>query len=302
MNPKETYTTAGKSRWTLLLIDGRGRIRRLRGLRQMVAATVGLVLALICGVAVFAVLWAGRTREHQQVLSALDQVQEQISVLKADNQSLLARVVVAENRVQADAHAPPVAARTPKPAPVPEPTPVSPEPAPLPVTAPAQSTAPAQTTGQVTAPAASNQTSEVPGPKEAALVDAVEIEKLTLSLDAADRRIAARFMLRNSGANPVEGRSVVVLRTDGDEVWQTLPEVSLADGKPRGDRGRRFSIRRFMNVKLDGDVVARGVRLATAEVYVFSEEGRLLNEKRFAVDLEVPTGSTPSRAPENQTP
>jgi hypothetical protein len=134
-------------------------------------------------------------------------------------------------------------------------------------------------------------------------VGPVAVEKLTLSLEAGGRRVAARFVLRNTAKDPVEGRSVVVLRTDGDgRVWQTLPEVTLTDGKPRGDRGRRFSIRRYMNVKVDGDLAARGVRVTVAEVYVFDEGGRLLNAQRFPVDLAVPAGSPPAGAAENSTP
>lgn len=282
MTTKPSYNPGGSSRWTLLLIDGGGRIRRLRGLRLMVATAVGTILVLIGALAALGILWQHRAREHQKTLDALNEAQARIAALKSDNEGLLARAVVAESRAEAPAVGIP---DRPPPAAPPAPSPVPP------ITAPAAPPTPAPSlTRPPVLPEAIADAAPAPAAKEEAEAPArVEVENLAVELDPEGRRVQVRFNLRNTGKGQAEGRSVVLLRTEGGgEAWLALPEGALVGGEVRGDRGRRFSIRRFMTVKLDAEVPSRGVRVAAAEAHVFDDQGRRLGEKRFPVELEIP--------------
>jgi hypothetical protein len=126
----------------------------------------------------------------------------------------------------------------------------------------------------------------------------VDAERLKVEYQPDTETIEAQFIIRNTGQGPAGGRAVVVLQTagEGSPLRFALPSVPLREGQPVGNRGRRFSISRFMTLKLNRKFAEPGTRFERAMVFAFSLEGKLLLEKAFDVSLEIPEEKPPPSA------
>jgi hypothetical protein len=121
-------------------------------------------------------------------------------------------------------------------------------------------------------------------------VISVAVEDLKVTYQTAEKALAAEFVIRNTGGRQAQGRAVVVLSA-GEEAAMprlTLPPVPLKDNRPRGNRGRRFSISRFMRLQMQRKVAEPGLRYDSADVFVFDMQGQLLQEKTFRVAVSIP--------------
>ena len=129
----------------------------------------------------------------------------------------------------------------------------------------------------------------------------VEVENLVVSHESSTKTLRVRFDLRSvdPNVNPVEGRTVVILKT-GDQNynnWLTLPFVPLVSGKPASTTtGRTFLISRFKTVKFSVAGQNNPNRFKNATVFVFSKTGETLMEKDFTVEVK---GVSASAASEN---
>jgi hypothetical protein len=121
-------------------------------------------------------------------------------------------------------------------------------------------------------------------------VVSVVVENFKVTYEAADKTLASTFVIRNTGNSQAQGRAVVVLSAndDGAAPRLTLPPVPLKNNRPRGNRGRRFSIARFMRLQLQRKVAEPGLRYDSADVFVYDMQGKLLKEQTFTVAVEIP--------------
>jgi hypothetical protein len=130
-------------------------------------------------------------------------------------------------------------------------------------------------------------------------VVSVAVEDLKVSYQVSEKSLATAFVIRNTGTAQAQGRAVVVLSSTDDDAAPrlTLPPVPLQNDRPRGNRGRRFSITRFMRLNLQRKVAEPGLRFDAADVFVFDMQGKLLQEKSFAVAVSVPAAEPAAPAP-----
>lgn len=126
----------------------------------------------------------------------------------------------------------------------------------------------------------------------------VDVEGLKIAYLADTEDIQARFVIKNTGQGSAGGRAVVVLHTEEgrSQLRFAVPSVPLRDGQPVGNRGRRFSISRFMTLTLKRKFAEPGTQFVGASVYAYTLEGKKLLEKTFDVTLTIPEKEAASDA------
>ena len=297
---KNTMASKFEKSWTVLLVDGQGRIRRIRNFRQKFWAIIGLSLGALILAGVMGTFYGGAVRKQVALSNEVADLRQQIQSIQQQNDVLKARAVRME--AQAAKAEKPVKA---KPAPAPSP------PKPVPVASktdgPAQLSSPAPK-ADPEPPKAEEKPAEKPSPpekKEENQDPRVDAESLKLAYTADTQTIDAQFVIKNTGQGSAGGRAVVVLHTETgqSQLRFALPSVQLRNGQPVGNRGRRFSIARFMTLKLNRKFAEPGTRFVGAVVYAYTLDGKPLLEKAFDVALEIPKPPPPPQvAPTPEPP
>lgn len=296
MMKKTSIASKFEKSWTVLLVDGKGRIRRIPNFRQKLWAIAGLSAGALILAAVMGVLYGGMVQKQMALSKEADALREEVTALQQQNELLKVRAV----RVEAQAEKTSLSA-----APVPPP---ALPPAAVPVVAEAGTASPASPAPDETAvPSTEPEVpiAEKPEKKPDQKPDLqVDVEGLKLAYQADTETIEARFIIKNTGHGPAGGRVVVVLHTEegASALRFALPSVPLRDGRPIGNRGRRFSISRFMEMNLQRKFAEPGMRFANAEVYAYSLEGKPLLEKTFDVALDIPEKKAPPAAATSPAP
>lgn len=277
---KKTIAAKFEKSWTVLLVDGQGRIRRIRKFRQKLWAIFGLVGVTLILTAVMGILYGGTVRKKMTLSNEVNALRGELIALQQDNELLKARAV----RMEAQMTKPEKSAEAGKTATsVSQPAAVSPPPAvpakPPTVAPPAARATPAP----VVAPPVVDKPQEKNDPQ-------VDVEGLKLAYLADTENIQAQFVIKNTGQGPAGGRAVVVLHTEEgrSQLRFAVPSVPLRNGKPIGNRGRRFSISRFMTLTLKRKFAEPGTKFVGASVYAHTLEGKKLLEKTFDVTLTIP--------------
>lgn len=286
---KKTIASKFEKSWTVLLVDGQGRIRRIRNFRQKLWAIVGLIAGALLLVAVMGMLYGGTVRKQMALSDEVDALRGEILAIQQENVLLKARAVRMEAKVakpEKTVGADKTVASAAQPAPVAplRPARASKEAAVTPLVAPV-----------VPAPAALPAVVEKPKEKKAPQVD---VEGLKVAYLADTENIEAQFVIKNTGQGPAGGRAVVVLHTEEGQspLRFAVPSVPLRDGQPVGNRGRRFSISRFMTLTLQRKFAEPGTQFVRALVYAYTLEGQKLLEKTFDVALTIPKKETTPEA------
>jgi hypothetical protein len=284
MKPNATTSTSDSHR-TVLMVDGHGHIRTIRKFHQKL--WIGIVVVTCCllfAVAAGWLFWDG-LKTQQELRAQIDVLKTRLAEVEREKELLLARAVKAESR---SAPAEPVRAPAPgRTRPTPPPEALKDKRA----VTPKAAAAPAVTARKEKAPPAP---ASAPPPEIR-----VGVEKLKVDYDQAEKTLSAGFVVRNMGDAKAEGRAVVVLSSSQGEAATrlSLPLVALKNDRPRGNRGRRFSISRFMQVKVKRKIAEPGLRFDTADVFVFDMQGELLQEKTFEVAVTIPTPPPPAAKP-----
>jgi hypothetical protein len=279
MMKKTTIASKYKKSWTVLLVDGQGRIRRIPHFRQKLWAIIGLSIVALAIAAVMGILYGGTLRKQMTLAETVGTLEEEITALQQENELLKARAV----RMEAQA-------ATAEKTTVPEVrvASVSPqaEAAPPPPAPKTEATAALAVSPPAAKPAAAD-----PEQKKEPQVD---VEGLKLAYRADTETIEAEFVIRNTGQGSAGGRAVVVLHTDegASPLRFALPSVPLRNGQPVGNRGRRFSISRFMTLTLERKFAEPGTQFVRAAVFAYTLEGKQLLEKPFDVTLAIPEKET----------
>jgi hypothetical protein len=279
MMKKTTIASKYKKSWTVLLVDGQGRIRRIPHFRQKLWAIIGLSIVALAIAAVMGILYGGTLRKQMALAETVGTLEEEITALQQENELLKARAV----RMEAQA-------ATAEKTTVPEVrvASVSPqaEAAPPPPAPKTEATAALAVSPPAAKPAAAD-----PEQKKEPQVD---VEGLKLAYRADTETIEAEFVIRNTGQGSAGGRAVVVLHTDegASPLRFALPSVPLRNGQPVGNRGRRFSISRFMTLTLERKFAEPGTQFVRAAVFAYTLEGKQLLEKPFDVTLAIPEKET----------
>ena len=286
---KKTIASKVEKSWTALLVDGQGRIRRIRKFRQKLWAIVGLIAGTLILAAVMGTLYGGTLRKQMALSDEVDALRGEIVAIQQENELLKARAV----RMEAQLTKPkkPVGseqsvASVSQPAEVVQSQPASPSKK-VAIAPPAVPATPE--------PAATPAVADKPEEKKDPQVD---VEGLKIAYLADTEDIQARFVIKNTGQGSAGGRAVVVLHTEEgrSQLRFAVPSVPLRDGQPVGNRGRRFSISRFMTLTLKRKFAEPGTQFVGASVYAYTLEGKKLLEKTFDVTLTIPEKEAASDA------
>jgi hypothetical protein len=260
---------------TVIKVDSRGRMKTVAHFDSKVRAVVWLVAGSLLLCAVMGVLYRRESSENARLSAELERTRERNRALRSENERLMARLVIA--RPASAGEAAPTAAAPPA------------------VTAPGDADAEAPEAAE--GPGGPQDPADESAAGEVVFTDAppsldVEVGNFEASYQKNGSRLKVTFSLRNTGEVKAEGRSVTVFTSDApapdDRI--SIPRVWLEDGLPRGNRGRRFSIRKFMRVNLEREVDLQGVRFRQAEVFVFADSGALITRQVFPLDLVLPGG------------
>jgi len=315
---KSTIASKVEKNWTVLLVDGQGRIRRIRNFRRKLTLLLAFGTSAIVLAGVMGILYGGSLQKQKSLADNLDRLEERVAALQQQNELLKVRAVRLEAQAAGADHTT-VARKVPAASlPKTEATPAKAEAAPPKIEAtPAKSeaapskAAPApreaepeparQPAASAEAPAQTDEKAEAPEEQREPQVDA---EALKVDYQAETETIAAQFVIKNIGSGSAGGRAVVVLQTEEgrSQLWFALPSVPLKEGRPIGNQGRRFSISRFMTLKLDRRFAEPGTRFVRAMIYAYTLEGRPLLDKTFDVDLAIPEKEKPPQTDENPLP
>ena len=285
---KKTIASKVEKSWTALLVDGQGRIRRIRKFRQKLWAIVGLIAGTLMLAAVMGTLYGGTLRKQMALSDEVDALRGEIVAIQQENELLKARAV----RMEAQMTKPEQTVASGKTvASVSQPAEAVPPPA-----SPAkQATVAPPAVPATPAPAATPAVVDKPKEKKDPQVD---VEGLKIAYLADTEDIEARFVIKNTGQGSAGGRAVVVLHTEEgrSQLRFAVPSVPLRDGQPVGNRGRRFSISRFMTLTLKRKFAEPGTQFVGASVYAYTLEGKKLLEKTFDVTLTIPEKEVASDA------
>lgn len=292
--PKKTIASKIEKSWTVLLVDGQGRIRRIRNFRQKIWAIVVLVAGALILSAVMGILYGGTVRKQMALSDEVDALRGEIIAIQQENELLKARAVRMEAQVTKPKRAlasEQAATSVLQPAQGVQPRPASPS-----MKAPVAKSAAAATPVPV-APAPAAEPVVVDKPEEEKDTQ-VDVEGLKVNYRADTENIEAQFVIKNTGQGSAGGRAVVILHTEEGRspLRFAMPSVPLRDGQPVGNQGRRFSISRFMTLSLQRKFAEPGTQFVRASVYAYTLEGKKLLEKTFDVALTIPEKEASSDA------
>ena len=238
--------------------------------------------------AVMGTLYGGTLRKQMALSDEVDALRGEIVAIQQENELLKARAV----RMEAQMTKPEQTVASGKTvASVSQPAEAVPPPA-----SPAkQATVAPPAVPATPAPAATPAVVDKPKEKKDPQVD---VEGLKIAYLADTEDIEARFVIKNTGQGSAGGRAVVVLHTEEgrSQLRFAVPSVPLRDGQPVGNRGRRFSISRFMTLTLKRKFAEPGTQFVGASVYAYTLEGKKLLEKTFDVTLTIPEKEVASDA------
>jgi hypothetical protein len=283
-------TAPNETSRTVLMVDGHGRIRTIHKFHQKLGIGIALVILALLGAAGAFWMYADGLHIQTELQGQIDALRAKVAEAEHQKELLLARAVKAEARVAASdpqgnaSSAPqvtppeaPAKAKDKRPAPKSSPTAAAP-------VIDAKTVKPAPPKPE-------------PAPKPEPVIG-VAVDKFKVGYRETEKSLTANFIIRNTGNTQAQGRTVVVLskKDNATAPRLTIPPVPLRDDRPRGNRGRRFSITRFMQVKLQRKVAEPGLQFDSADVFVFDMQGKLLQEETFEVAVRVPEEKPPAPA------
>ncbi|MGD8887142.1 MAG: hypothetical protein PVF53_01925 [Desulfobacterales bacterium] len=273
-------------RWTLLFIGDHGKVLTLKRFKGIVVLAT---LVLCVSVAITVCLYLINQNiivEKKQLETELEGLKKQSQNLQHEKDILLARLVIAESRMQKSVGGRSENAReanTEKPT------------VETPTTEDSSVIAAVKKVG-VPAHKQSKPVIDQPQPELSVAVENLQISRLKQG-----NRMSLQFKIKNTTPNSqhVSGRAIVVLK--GSQLpknrWVSIPQVPLTGGKPTGTRrGHAFGINYFKMMRFTSAIPTSPKKFETASVYVFTRDGKLLLERDFPITLPSSqlTSSTPS--------
>jgi hypothetical protein len=277
---KKTRSGGTDRRWTLLFIGDHGNVISIKRFKAIIIA-VGCLFLLVFAFLAFLFFSNQKARHHITDLRKRYQyAQQQVETLRHEKEILMARLVVAESKAKekmAESRPPRESRSFAKASDTEAPAVAQPKP----VLKPQEKSAVPQARRPELA---DNQT------RAAEMVMQVAVENFNVARESENNRVSAQFKIKNTsrGSQRAVGKAVVIFKGADlkKDQWLVMPSVALADNKPTGKRGKRFSIQRFRTMNFRSKAPDHAHQFQTAVVYVFSKSGQMLLEQNFAIQLQ----------------
>ena len=266
---KESHTPAvpkatKKDRhWTLLFIGDRGKTKTFKRFKEVVITTFSIMVVTVAVAGGFYYLYLQEKQKNKTLQNDMDNLRQVVASLRNEKDILTARLIVVESRVDEN----------------------------LTKIQKSQSVKIYEKSPETDSRASAKST---PTQTESAV--SVDVGEFIVFYEPDVNTLRVQFRLLNTGskAQPVSGKSIVVLKnTDQDQIkWLTMPSVPLISGKPSGKYGRPFNIYNFRTMKFKVNDQAGPDQYNTATVFIFSSTGDLLLEKDFPMGIKSQRVST----------
>jgi hypothetical protein len=266
---KESHTPAApkaakKDRhWTLLFIGDRGKTITFKRFKGAVITTVSIMVVTAAVAGGFYYLYLQEKQKNKTLQNDMDNLRQVVTSLRNEKDILTARLIVVESRIDEN----------------------------LTKIQKSQSVKISEKSPETDSRASAKST-----PTQTGSAVSVDVGEFIVFYEPDVNTLRVQFRLLNTGskAQPVSGKSIVVLKnTDQDQIkWLTMPSVPLISGKPSGKYGRTFSIYNFRTMKFKVNDQAGPDQFNTATVFIFSLTGDLLLEKDFPMGIKSQRVST----------
>ena len=246
-----------EKRWTLLFIGNHGRTITFYRTKEALFIAISVLVLLGAGIGTLAYFHRKEVQKNTQIQEKMDNLKKVLTDLRNENEVLLARLVLAESRVEEKLQSKAAESNA--------------------------STQNAKTLGNI------NERTAQPS-KSKQMQDRVAIDDFVIYHEPDMNTLQVQYKVVNSGPKneSVAGRTVVVLKTSSANPsnWLVLPKVPLKKGRPTGKYGKSFSIFKFRTMKFKANDQTGPDQFNTGIVYVFSKKGELMVEKDFPVGIK----------------
>ena len=272
---RSTKPTRADRRWTLLFLGSRGKTVTFHHFKAVVFTAI---LILLASTAVSTWFWHQNRSvrsDNRALRGEIENMKQAVDSVRDEKDILTARLVVAESRVAEL----------------------------IGKSAPAKKIEEGQTSGKqpVKKPEAALSVIEKPEPPLN-----VDVRNFIVYFEPDINTLRVEYKLLNTGrkGNPVSGRTMVIMKEDENQPddWLVMPPVPLVDNRPKGNRGKYFSINRFRTVRFKANDQIGPDQYKSAAVFVFSSNGTLLLEKVFPVGIQSKTLTIVERAAQRPQP
>lgn len=268
-------------RWHFLLVGEHGQIKSVKKFRGLVIAAVAVVAIAVIGIAGLGFLYLRALAHNSQMNHRMADLRQQVASIQAEKEILMARLVIAETKLEGDSRP------TPEPTPETDAGPTAAEAIP-----PATEQEPVRQEPQPPPTRQTEATSAVDlSPASSGEQTTIAVEDLQAILDTYQNVLRVQYKVRNTrnDGTKVAGRTVLILKNSEQDQnsWVVLPDVKLVDGRPTGDQGQPFRILRFRIAKFTVEGYLEPSKFDLATVFVYSRSGELILEKEFAVQIKV---------------
>ena len=305
-----------EKRWQLLLVADDGRIIPFKRIKGIAVALV--VILFLLGVLCAGLGWqliAEKVR-HRNAQDRLADAKQQVARYKNEHELITAELVLAQARMEkAGLLLPEQPKRSSRKQPVKKASSESagesteqthgqvadaPDPKGKQTVEPTDSSPLSSATAAL--PAKSPHTSQSKTSQVAAIASppkpAVFSDDLKINHDAGSKTLHARFRVKNNGprSSPVAGRCVVVLQNHKKDptAWFSMPEVPLANGKPKGTQGAPFKIANYRTMDIKSAYQADPSAYTTAIVYIFDASGKTIHKSVSPIEIPAPVQASVS--------
>ncbi len=259
-----------------MFIEDHGKTIKIRKIRELALISVFALVVAVTAAISFYIFYKSTLEKNKTLQNSLETSKQQVISLRHDKDILMARMVVAESRIET-------------------------------IFADTQEKSINKHSGKSTDRSSFVKTEHnMADVKKNALSVKKQPEKkpiLSTSIQSQKPLIAAikdfiffcepdsdalkvQFTIKKIDPNSksISGYIFVVLKNNelSQDQWLTLPSVPLISEKPsQTDKGQYFSITRFKTIKFKKKNQADSNRFNNATVFVYSKKGKLLLEKNF---------------------
>ena len=269
--------------WQLLLVADDGRIIPFQHVKGFALTLMGLLVLFGLASALLGWQFVMEKERHRQTKEKLTDTNQQAAHFKSEYERRTAELVLVKARLEQ--YQPPspqksVAETSEKQEPASETrTPVKVE------------KKDQKSTGLVSSDRSVVQSSETPAQPSVALGN------FEVLFDVRANRVTAEFRVQNTGprSDPIEGRCVVVLKTEGSDPveWFALPDVPLSQGRPDGSVGSPFRISKYIDMTIAETGPNQPSRYTAATAFVFDHVGNKILEEQYHIEPPGPLTAPP---------
>lgn len=271
-------------RWTLLFVDNLGKTISIRRFKGLAITSIFFLIILITATVCLYFLFKNEREQNKNFMNTLAQFQQQVVSLKNDKEVLMARLVVAEYKIESSQ------VKT-------------------------EETLPERMLDNTALIISSKENeSDATDLEKIDLFNKTQMEKKLTTLEprasvkpAKSLRIMVNkfniyhkpdintliieFTLRKIGpkTKPVSGDVIVVLKDDEVKMdnWITVPYGAVVSEQlSRKKKGHAFSIYRFVTLKFKVIGETSPDRFKIATIFIFSPKGDLLLKKDFPIEIK----------------